>query len=322
MIDFRYHIVSIVAIFLALAVGIALGSGPLKPTIDATLQNQTKQLREEKDALRQQLTELQNDQEATAGFAARVAPLLLDGRLVGDHVVLVAAPNADAASVDAVAKALHDAGAVVTGTVSVRTALVDQDRTDQIASLLTGLAPNEAPTDASSEEKIAAVIARTLVTDSVSAEGVIDGSAEHVLSGLAQAGLVQVSGQPAAQAGFAVVVAGPAVTPSTSASDATVARMRDLSLALDRASRGAVVAGPPEAAADGGLLAAVRGDGQVAGEVSTVDDIGTPLGSVGLVFALIEQTRGDAGQYGTGPRADAAVPDLTGSPSATATSTP
>ncbi|HUV47611.1 MAG TPA: copper transporter, partial [Actinomycetes bacterium] len=33
MIDFRYHIVSIVAIFMALAVGIVLGSGPLKDDI-------------------------------------------------------------------------------------------------------------------------------------------------------------------------------------------------------------------------------------------------------------------------------------------------
>ena len=32
MIDFRYHLVSLISVFLALAVGIALGAGPLKET--------------------------------------------------------------------------------------------------------------------------------------------------------------------------------------------------------------------------------------------------------------------------------------------------
>ena len=37
MIDFRYHIVSIVSIFMALAVGIVLGAGPLEGELVAML---------------------------------------------------------------------------------------------------------------------------------------------------------------------------------------------------------------------------------------------------------------------------------------------
>ena len=55
MIDFRYHIVSLISVFLALAVGIALGAGPLKETIGDTLTGQVEQLRGEKDALRAEL---------------------------------------------------------------------------------------------------------------------------------------------------------------------------------------------------------------------------------------------------------------------------
>ena len=40
MIDFRYHVVSLISVFLALAVGIALGAGPLKETIGDTLTGQ------------------------------------------------------------------------------------------------------------------------------------------------------------------------------------------------------------------------------------------------------------------------------------------
>ena len=37
MITFRYHIVSLVSVFLALAIGIALGGGPLKGEVDNSL---------------------------------------------------------------------------------------------------------------------------------------------------------------------------------------------------------------------------------------------------------------------------------------------
>ena len=37
MIDFRYHLVSIISIFMALAVGIVLGAGPLQGQIGDTL---------------------------------------------------------------------------------------------------------------------------------------------------------------------------------------------------------------------------------------------------------------------------------------------
>ena len=54
MIDFRYHVVSLISVFLALAVGIALGAGPLKETIGDTMAGQV-QLATEKDALRTEL---------------------------------------------------------------------------------------------------------------------------------------------------------------------------------------------------------------------------------------------------------------------------
>ena len=34
MIDFRYHLVSLIAVFMALAVGVVLGAGPLQGTLD------------------------------------------------------------------------------------------------------------------------------------------------------------------------------------------------------------------------------------------------------------------------------------------------
>ena len=56
MISFRYHIVSIVSVFLALAVGVALGGGPLKGEVDNTLVDQVKTDRAAKAALEAQIT--------------------------------------------------------------------------------------------------------------------------------------------------------------------------------------------------------------------------------------------------------------------------
>ena len=52
MIDFRYHIVSLISVFLALAVGIILGAGPLQGAIGDQLTGQVEQLRTERNELR------------------------------------------------------------------------------------------------------------------------------------------------------------------------------------------------------------------------------------------------------------------------------
>ena len=55
MIDFRYHLVSIISVFLALAVGIVLGAGPLQANLGDQLSDQVAALRTEKQALNDKL---------------------------------------------------------------------------------------------------------------------------------------------------------------------------------------------------------------------------------------------------------------------------
>ena len=74
MIDFRYHIVSLISVFLALAVGIALGAGPLKDTIGDTLTGQVKVLRAEKDGLRSSLDASNAELSDANAYVAAAAP--------------------------------------------------------------------------------------------------------------------------------------------------------------------------------------------------------------------------------------------------------
>ena len=61
MIDFRYHLVSLISVFLALAVGIVLGAGPLKEAIGDQLTGQVESLRADKEKLRADLDEAATD---------------------------------------------------------------------------------------------------------------------------------------------------------------------------------------------------------------------------------------------------------------------
>ena len=100
MISFRYHIVSIVSVFLALAVGVALGGGPLKGEVDNTLVEQVKTDRAAKVELESQITSLRSGNTFNDEFAATVAPSLIGDKLNGRAVTLVVLPTAAQSDVD------------------------------------------------------------------------------------------------------------------------------------------------------------------------------------------------------------------------------
>jgi hypothetical protein len=77
VIDFRYHVVSIVAVFLALAIGIVFGSTELQGTTIDVLRNTSQQIKNQYDAtharnveLNQQVSE--DQAVAAAGPSTRV----------------------------------------------------------------------------------------------------------------------------------------------------------------------------------------------------------------------------------------------------------
>ncbi len=313
MIDFRYHIVSIVAIFLALATGVALGAGPLKGTVDQSYISQAERDRQDKQNLRAQITTMQNIDDFHNAFVTDVAASLLAGRLQGRSVCLVALPGADKSTVDAARTSLTQAGARVSPTVSLSDALLDsQNKTlaDSLASQLRqGISGIDATNDAGTYDLVGAILARALVT--TAAGGVpADDSARNILSGFAGADLLSTDGDLARRCSLTEVVTGNANGPDEAlgASDTIVL---SIVRALDSASDGAVVAGPPAAALDGGVVAALRADGATSSEVSTIDVADEPSGAIAAVYALAEQSQGKSGQYGAVGTTDGPLPTLT-----------
>lgn len=314
MIDFRYHLVSIVSIFLALAAGIVLGAGPLQQELGKTLSNQVATLRQEKADLRAQLDQAQQHSDTADEFATAVAPRLVASQLGGRHAVLVTLPGTDSKTVKALAKTITASGATVSGTVAVQPLWTDPAKRSFRDQLVTSLEPLVGATDAGSaslEARMGSLLAKALVVSQVSEANRPSSSSTQALSGLKDAGLISFDGDGPAPATLAVVV-GNAPEPNVP-DDVRAARLSGwaaIAGQLDAASSGAVVVGPTASASDGGLVHAVRSDDALSKEVSTVDYAATPGGRVAVVYALREQMNGKAGQYGTGSGASAVLPTL------------
>jgi hypothetical protein len=316
VIDFRYHIVSIVAIFLALATGVALGAGPLKGTVDETYIQQAEQDRRDKDELRAQVTRMQQADDFQVAFTEAIAPALLANRLVDRGVVLIATPDASAATVDAMRASLNEAGAQVTYTVTLNDKLLDPANKTLVDSLATQLSADindvAVPQDAGTYDVFGAILARALVTKE--ARGTpLDNAGRNILAGLDTAKLVSVDGTLARRNSLVVLVSG-----DTNGTDQTTAAGDSIVIAvakaLDQASDGEVVSGPPASAEEGGVVYAVRNDGSASSDLSTVDVADEPSGRIATVFALVQQAQGKVGQYGYVGNTDGPIPTLTSSP--------
>lgn len=315
MIDFRYHLVSIVAIFIALAVGIVLGAGPLQQQLGQTLTSQVSQLRADKADLRSQLDTQQHTIDGADQFATAVEPDLVSARLGGRAVVLLLMPGADSAVADAVAKTLRTAGAKVNGRVKLASSWADPDSgkvtfRDQLSSNLGPLVDSGADPAAPVNERLAAVLAKALVVSSVTGADKPSPQSGQALSGLSEAGLLSVQGDLAPATLVVAVAADPDTKASDAARQAVLGTLSTTLRVLDEHSSGVVVVGSTASTEPIGLLGTLRADRSVASKVSSVDDIGLAMGRIATVFALRQQMVGQAGQYGTGVGASAVLPPL------------
>jgi hypothetical protein len=345
MIDFRYHLVSLISVFIALAVGIVLGAGPLNEPIARGLSQSVQQLRQDRDTLNDQLKTAQVGIANRDAFISQIEPDLVADQLGGRSVVLVTLPGFDADAVKPLTAAIAASGAKVTGRVDVQNAWVDPNdasaREKAVQALATGVgalagstatpstpgssstpSPTRSGGSAGSSQVVAAqLLARALVTDELSASEKTDATSRALLDGLTRAGLIDVNGDTPTRATQAVILApgvtqavqGAAPSPSPSGTPDPTPSWVTLARVLDADSTGAVVVGPASSATAGGLVTAVRADAPLAAELSTVDTGGTPMGDVATVFALREQQLGKAGQYGFGDGAKAPLPATSGS---------
>ena len=241
MIDFRYHLVTIIAIFLALAVGIVVGTTALNGAVTTNLHHDVAGLQAEKAKL---LGE--NDTAAAAlaldtKFASELEPVLLPGALTGRRVAVVGLPGTTPGDRSAMSTLLQQAGAdvgaqlgftptVVAPASSSLLAAVSQDAAPPGMSLPTGQ-----PVQAAAEVLAAGLTGRTSTG--------INPSPLVVTAAFSSYGLLTEDVRTRSTARLVVLVAppGPASPPASAPAQKAAQASRSQRLASSR-SRGTVSA--------------------------------------------------------------------------------
>lgn len=308
MISLRYHIISIAAVFLALAVGVVLGSTTLSRSLLSGLNN-------ENEDLAAQVNDLQNEKNAqnarladADSFAASVGPMAVQGQLAQRTVVLVTTADARPADRDALKTLIANAGGSVTGELQLTESFSDPRHADQLKDIVVRLLPAgvQLPT-ASDPGTLAGGLLGPLLLISKD-DNKPQASAEETaaaLAGLTEGGFVKAT-QGLQPAQLAIVLTGGAAS-GDGAGDraATVARF---ATQVDRSGAGTVLAGNEGSASGTGPVGVVRADTAATSILSTVDNVQTSAGRVVTVLALREQLAGEAGRYGSAGNAERAAP--------------
>jgi hypothetical protein len=322
VIDFRYHVVSIVAVFLALAIGIVLGSTELQGPAYNILNQTTAKLQGELDQARTQLSQSQAQATTGEAYAQAVEPAVLRDLLPGQRLLIVTEPGAQSSVVSGITTAAADAGASVTGQINLQPKFFDTSDTtrDSLNQTTQDVAQQSGLPLASGsfQQQASQVIAGEILVKSASAGSDQATTAQTMLSAYASSGFLNTSGQPSTPATLVVVV-----TPQTAPSDGGADQLDQVLVPLvqefaDKSSA-TVVAGSSGGSGSGSPIAVLRSN-NVANQVSTVDDADFVSGQTVTMQALATLLQGGkAASYGlTGNGASAVAPSPAPTPSASA----
>jgi hypothetical protein len=302
VIDFRYHLVSLIAVFLAVALGIIIGTTALNEPILADIEGQVSDLEQDKRDLEDRTQQLQAQVDTADAFEQAVAPALVDGSLAGHSVLLVATnENVTPEAVESVSTLVGQAGGTVSGTLRLQSEYSDPSTSSSLQNYATGgglPAGIQLPPTDDAGRLVGALLAQVLMVPAGGGAAPDGAAVSSVLAGLSALDILTQDSSSVTPADYAVVLTAGAF--SGEVADERNGTLVDLVSALDAAGSGAVVAGDAGSAQDGGLVGVVRSDPSLSAAVSTVDNVDVAAGQISTVLALGRESEGTSGKYGTG----------------------
>lgn len=302
VIDFRYHIVSLISVFLALAVGIALGAGPLKEAIGDSLTGQVEQLRQEKDDLRSALSRSEEDLTNTESFVDQSAAQILPGLLTDKRVAVVTLGEISEETTAGVDARLLQAGATVTGHVGVTntwTAATQRSYRSAFVATLGSYLSAKPAGDATTEDQLAAALAQGLTETATDDPNGLSEAARTLLQLLATGDdpLITIEQDVNVPADAIVIVVPTAASDNGQTAPTEEVLTAQMALVKQSGSlAAAVVAGGVRV--EGDLISTLIASGEPA--VTTVSNINTVTAQVSVPLALAVQLSGQVGHYGAG----------------------
>jgi hypothetical protein len=292
VIPFRYHIVTIVAVFLALAVGLLAGSSFVDPALTNQLREQTDRLTNDLRDRDDQLTASRGDIAALEGFVDVATPYLIRNRLFGEQVIVVVQEGVEEGVLAEVQRSLAESGADVLAVMEARDqiASADPEAQDRLAEVIG--AP-VAPADQLPALTASALAARLTSAGGADPEG-------DLLAGLLSAGFLAPVGSGLSATALAEIGAADdqvVVVLGGSQEEEPALLPEDFAVPLvdALAALGWPVVAGESATTAVPFVDAVRGtDGLV-----TVDDLDMSIGGAALVLGLDELlSSGQGGDYG------------------------
>ena len=312
MINLRYHIVSLVAVFLALGLGIVMGTTVIdRVTVDA-LNDRLDTVQRSQGAIRDENGRLKTQVDQGQDFAVATRDQLLRGHLRNVPVLVVAVAGIDRRPVDELRQALVGAQANLEGTIWF-TSKMRLNSDGDVRALATALDLPVGSPDSVRRQALAKVAA---ARETASAEA-------SPLAALQIAGFITYEAPP---------------LPTSTTSTSTPPTLAALPLANTRylvvsgagaevgddvvavplvqayaQASGRVVAAESGVDTDGGravFVGLLRGD-SLAARMSTVDNIESPMGQTAAVLALEDLGIPRFGHYGVGRGAQRLLPQPT-----------
>jgi len=329
MISFRFHVVSITAVFLAIAIGIVVGTTYVDTAVVDQLQNRIRTVSDNLDARKEDNDRLENDLGSARAYIDSSALFAVTDRLTDVPVLLVATRGIDEGAVEQVALLSRQAGATVPGVVwlEAKWGLEGEDDRAALAEIVDAQ-PDEAVEDLWSSAW-EAVVNELTAQPATSPTGGSDPDGltttttappdrvREVLASLEAGGFLSVDSIDDASSTL-VDLAGVSprvlVLTGARAQAELVPMVRFVVSAPVQGGLLTVVADvhveAPEALGRGEVLVEAL-DQELRDAIGLVDDADRPEGQVAVVLALDAVAAGVFGHYGYGDGADGVLPRWT-----------
>ncbi len=304
MISYRYHLVSVIGIFLAIALGVVIGTTALNGAVVGDLRRQVSDLKSQSANQSGQITSLTaqagNADQIVNTFGARISA----GALSKKAVVVLAGPGASTDVQNAVIAQIKAAGGTVSAQLQLTNDFVNPARASDIKALATSGAHPVGLQYPNTDD--AGALAGSLLGWVLLGHGQAT-DLTQVLSGFGSLNMIKPLGATPAP-GNAVVLISTGTLPAGGPGQTLLSMLGQLA---SPASGGpTVLAGDAASDIGGGVVALARANTAVNQTVSTVDNAGTAVGQLGTALALSQAIAKHVGQYGTGAGASSVLPGV------------
>lgn len=303
MITLRQHLISLIAVFLALGLGVLAGTTFVTPGTVKALRNSLNALANRDNQVESQSRQLQQQLSGLLADASAARDQLVSGVLSGRVTVLVAFDSTPQSEVADMATTLVEAGARLEGSyvLSSNLGLPDDASRQQVAAAL-GLPVNSS--DGTVETAEVQRMADWL-----------DGKSSGVIGKLVAAGLATSNSVPSPPVGGPsvtgsatdVVLLAPSQTLATSSPGSpNLGPQLLLPLARALSAAGVLLAVGEDGTNPLPVLQLLRGDSTV--KAVTADGVDEPIGQARIVLGLRDAAAGIYGDYGNGPGSSTQLP--------------